>query len=270
MSSSTHPQQPPRPRSPWTGSAHVARHRWQLDGATSLSDVTRIVTALVTELTAAHSAGWWLLEPMRGGHLIAARASRRQRGQQRERQDTAPTMRGDAARRPAPPWRLRLVDEPGAPGFDAYDATAAFATPVLEQTGHSLHQVSGPPLEPHVLSHVVRQVTTTGLPRGLWGVAPARVGPNLDLVAHGSALRLHAVRDGVLVRTCEALTFQHAADGAGNLAQAAASYALLARSAAQMAAAGGLLVSSDDGLVEVGYGAGPPAILAQKPIGSPA
>jgi hypothetical protein len=151
-----------------------------------------------------------------------------------------------------------LVDEPPSPGFEVFDATAARRTPVLAQTSDSLHQVSGPVLEPGVLPEVIRQVTPTGLSPGLWGVCPARVGPNVDLVAHGSALRLHAVRNGTLVRTCEALTFQHAADDAVDLLQAAASYEHLAWTAGQMAAAGGLLVSADDGLLQVDYGAGVP------------
>jgi hypothetical protein len=149
-----------------------------------------------------------------------------------------------------------LVHEPPSPGLEVFDASAAGATPVLEQTGHSLAHVSGPVLSPEVLSAVVRQVTPTGLSPGLWGVSPARVGPNIDLVAHGSALRLHSVRAGALVRTCEALTFQHAADGAVDLLQAAASYERLARTAGWMAAAGGWLVSADDGLLQVAYGAG--------------
>ena len=263
MSSSLDTASNPRPRSPWTGSQHQARHRWQLDGATTLPEAARILLALAAELTAAHRAGWWLVEPMRGGHLVAARASRRQRAQGSGRQDPAPLTRGITARPPAPPWRLRLVDEPATPGFEVYDATAAHATPVLEQTGRSLHQVSGPLLEPDVLSHVVRQVGPTDLRHGLWGVAPARVGPGHDLVAHGSALRLHAVRDGALVRTCEALTFQHAADGAENLVQAAASYEHLAGTAAKMAAAGGRLVSADDGLLQVAYPADAPPLGAQ-------
>lgn len=268
MSSTTHPGSTPRPRSPWTGSRHQTQHRWQLDGATSLSDVTTSLMQLAAELTAAHRAGWWLAEPMRGGHLIAARASRRQRG----RQDPPRDLPGHVAPPRTPPWRLRVVDEPATPGFEVYDATSAPNTPVLEQTGHELRQVSGPPLEPDVLDEVARQAAPTGPTapsHRLWGVAPARVGPNVDLVAHGSALRLHAVRDGALVRTCEALTFQHAADDAADLLQAAAAYQLLAQEASTMAAAGGHLVSCDDGLLLVTYD-DRQRITAQNPIGSPA
>jgi hypothetical protein len=163
---------------------------------------------------------------------------------------------------------LRLVDELPSPGFEVFDATAARSTPVLAWTGRSLAHDRGPDLSPELLSEITRQVTSTGLSPGLWGVCPARVGSNVDLVAHGSALRLHAVRDGALVRTCEALTFQHAADGAVDLLQAAASYEHLARSAGQMAAAGGLLVSADDGLLQVAYRAGARQ-RCQEPIGSP-
>ena len=220
MSSTTDTGSVPRPRSPWTGSQHQVQHRWQLDGVGSLAKAMRMLTDLAAELTAAHHAGWWLVEPMRAGHLVAARASRRQRG----RRDplTGPADRAmshqsephQSEPHQDPPWRLRLVDEPPSPGLEVFDAAAAAATPVLAQTRDSLAHVRGPVLSREVLSAVARQVTPTGLSPGLWGVAPARVGPNVDLVAHGSALRLHAVRDGALVRTCEALTFQHAADGA--------------------------------------------------------
>lgn len=80
----------------------------------------------------------------------------------------------------------------------------------------------------------------------------------MDLVADGSALRGHAVRDGVLVRTLEALAFAHAADGATTLLQAAAAYRRLAADARAMAVAGGQLVSADDGIVDVAYPATEP------------
>ncbi len=85
-------------------------------------------------------------------------------------------------------------------------------------------------------------------------MARARVGPSLDLLADGSALRVHAVSDGALVRTVEALTFQHAADGASGLLDAAAAYERLAWVAELMTAAGGRLSSVDDGLLHVSYG----------------
>ena len=264
MSSTTNTGSVPRPRSPWTGSQHQVQHRWQLDGVGSLAEVMRMLTDLAAELTAAHHAGWWLVEPMWAGHLVAARASRRQRGlqdhlagpaDQARRHQSAPHQ---STPHQDPPWRLRFVDEPPSPGLELFDATAAAATPVLAQNHESLTHVSGPALSREVLSAVVRQLTPTGLSSGLWGLAPARVGPNVDLVAHGSALRLHAVRDGALVRTCEALSFQHAADGAVDLLQAAASYEQLARTAGRMAAAGGLLVSADDGLLQVEYGTAVP------------
>jgi hypothetical protein len=103
------------------------------------------------------------------------------------------------------------------------------------------------------MAGLVDQVTSTGLPHRLWGLAPARSGPGVDLVADGSALRLHAVQDRVLVRTCEVLTFQHAADGAETLLQVASAYERVARTAEEMAAAGALLVSADDGFLHVAY-----------------
>ena len=240
----------PRPPSPWTGSRHQTLHRWQLDVTASLAGATQTLQVLAAELVAAHQAGWRLVEPMWGGHLVAARASRRRRGQAALGGLPAPNT-GTAL--PARGWRLRVVDEPAAPGLETYDPAAAVDTPVLAWTGRSLDQVSGPDVTAELMAGLVQQVTSTGLPHRLWGIAPARFGPNVDLVADGSALRLHAVQDGVLVRTCEALTFQHAADGAETLLQAASAYQRLARTAEEMAAAGGLLVNSDDGFLYVAY-----------------
>jgi hypothetical protein len=53
---------------------------------------------------------------------------------------------------------------------------------------------------PSLLAEVTRQLSPTGLGRRLWGVAPARVGPSVDLVADGSALRVHALQEGALLR----------------------------------------------------------------------
>lgn len=237
-----------RPASPWPGSRYRAQHRWQLDLVAGLPDAALLLAELTAELTSAHHAGWWLVRPMRAGHLDAARASRRQRA--RPGPDVAP--RGDAVagtRR----WRLRVVDEPPSPGLDVFDASVADGTPVLDWTGRTVVQVDGPEVAPGVLAELARQVAGTGLPRRRWGVAPARTGPNVDLVAAGSALRAHAVLDGVLVRTQEALTFQHAADGATTLLQAAAAYDRLALTARTAAAAGGRLVSADDGLLDIVY-----------------
>jgi hypothetical protein len=218
--------------------------------AASLAGATQTLQAMAAELVAAHQAGWWLVEPMRDGHLVAARASRRRRDQAaacrfppRDTSTSMPTRR----------WRLRVVDEPAAPGLETFDPAAAVDTPVLAWTGRSLDQVRGPQVNAEVMAGLDEQVTSTGLPRRLWGIAPARFGPNVDLVADGSALRLHAVQDGVLVRTCEALTFQHAADGAETLLQTASAYQRLARTAEEMAAAGALLVSADNGFLHVAY-----------------
>ena len=238
-----------RPPSPWTGSEHQTRHRWQLDRVSSLADAAKDLRELAAELTAAHTAGWWLVEPMSSGHLLAARASRRQRARQAPTSSPRTGSTSPAAHR----WRLRVVDEPPVPGQEVFDAAAAARTPVLACTGRSLTQVSGPGVPAEVLAQVARQVTPTGLAHRLWGLAAARVGPNFDLVADGSALRLHAVQDDALVRTQEALTFQHAADGAATLLQAATAYDRLAWTADAMAAAGGRLVGADDGLVHIDY-----------------
>lgn len=249
MSVTTNHDVAPPPRSPWPGSQHQARHRWQLDVATNLAGAMRALEGLATELTAAHHAGWWLVEPMRAGQLVSARASRRRRALP----PPDSPARTASTRLPAPHWRLRVVDEPPTSDLEVFDAASAPRTPVLAWTGRSLDQVDGPDMAADVLAGVVRQVTPTGPPHRLWGVAPARVGPNVDVVAHGSALRLHAVHEGALVRTCEALTFQHAADGAETLLQAAAAYERLARTTAEMTAAGGRLVIADDGLLHVSY-----------------
>lgn len=248
MSLTTEPDPVHRPPSPWPGSQYRTRHRWQLDLVTSLTEAATVIRAVATELTAAHTAGWRLAEPLRNGHLLAARASRRQRG----RPASAPVP--TAAPRPVVGpvhWRLRLVAEPPVGGEKVFDSTSATRTPVLSWTGSSLAQVSGPDLAAEVLAEVVRQVGSAEVARRRWGVAAARVGPNVDLVADGSALRLHAVQDGILVRTREVLTFQHAADGARTLLEAAAAYEELARTADALAAAGGRLTHADDGFLHV-------------------
>lgn len=249
MSVTTQYDSSPGP-SPWTGSQYQAQHRWQLELVGSLHAAAADLQALAAELTAAHRAGWQLVEPMRDGHLLASRPSRRQRAHR------APGAPLPAAELAAPPrrWRLRVVDDQtGLRGEDAFDARAAVRTPVLAWTGGRLEQVSGPGLAAYALAELLRQVTPTGLPSRLWGVAPARVGPSLDLVADGSGLRLHAVQNGALVRTHEILTFQHAADGAVTLLQAAAAYERLAGAADAMTAAGGRLAGADDGFLHISY-----------------
>lgn len=238
----------PRRRSPWPGSQYQTRHRWQLDLVSSLADAAQDLRDIAAELTAAHDAGWSLAEPMSSGHLLAVRASRRMRA----RTPGPPPDDGNASP-PAVRWRLRVIDEAPAPGHEVFDTANTDRTPVLAWTGHSLDQLSGPAVPADVLADTIRQVTPTGLPHRLWGLAAARVGRSFDLVAHGSALRVHAVKDGTLVRTREALTFQHAADGAATLRQAAAAYERLAAAADAMAAAGGRLADADDGLVYVDY-----------------
>lgn len=187
---------------------------------------------------------------MRGGYLSAARRSRRERA----RRVSGPASAAGAGPPRLRGWRLRVVDDPppGA-GERVLDTGSAPRTPVLAWTGSTLVQRSGPAVAGDVLAETVRQVAPTGLRSRLWGVAPARVGPSLDLVADGSALRLHAVEDGALVRTHEVLTFQYAADGAATLAQAAAGYRRVARAADLMTAAGGRLMGADDGLLHIDY-----------------
>jgi hypothetical protein len=112
MHSTTEHDRAPRPPSPWSGSQHETRHRWQLDDVRSLTDAAEDLRALATELTAAAAAGWWLLEPMRNGHLLAARLSRRKRAQT----GPASLSAAEPAAAPALRWRLRVVDEPPLPG----------------------------------------------------------------------------------------------------------------------------------------------------------
>ncbi len=242
----------PRPPSPWPGSQYETRHRWQLDGVRSLTDAAEDLRGLAAELTAAHAPGWWLLEPMRSGHLLASRASRRKRAQ------TTPEPLPATATAPAIWWRLRVIDEPPLPGDEVLDVDSAAAdrTPVLASIDHSLRQVGGPPISSSLLTEVTRQLSPDGPGSRRWAVAPARVGPSVDLVANGSALRVHALHDGALVRTVEALTFQHAADGAATLLEATAAYLRLARAADAMAAAGGRLVHVDDGRLHISYAHG--------------
>ena len=239
----------PHPPSPWPGSRHETVHRWQLDGAASLADVVGRLTALAAELRAAHAAGWTPEEPLRDGHLVATRPSRRARARSGV---VVPAGPGEAP--PLPTWRLRVVDEPPAPGDDVLDLSAVPRTPAVTWAGGAPRQVGGPSLEPQVLAELGRQVTGDQAGARGWAVVPARLGPGRDLVAEGGALRVHAVVDGALVRTVESLTFRHAADRAATLADAAAAYERLARAAEAMAAAGGRLAESDDGLVNVRYG----------------
>jgi len=243
----------PRPPSPWPGSQHRSRHRWQLDGVTSLAHAADELRALAAELTAAHTAGWRLEEPMRSGHLLAARPSRRQRARLGPGR---PPGADDQPRPPtAPRWRLRLVDAPPVHGERAFDIASAPRTPVLAWTSRSLDHVSGPGLAADVQTEMAVQLASAHAASGFWGAATARVGrPHFDLVAQGSALRLHAVEDGALVRTSDVLTFQHAADGAASLPQAVAAYRELATTIDAMVAAGGRLATADDGFLHVDYG----------------
>ncbi|MGX5654904.1 hypothetical protein ACWKWC_09055 [Geodermatophilus nigrescens] len=237
------------PPSPWPGSRYETEHRWQLDGARTLDDAVARLTALAAELRAAHAAGWIPAQPRRDGHLLATRPSRRARAR-----DGVAVPPGDGQAPPLPGWRVRVVDEPPAPGDDVLDLDAVPRTPVVAWDRSGPRQVSGPGLAAGLLDELGRQVTAADAGEHRWAVVPARVGPGRDLVADAAALRVHAVEDGALVRTTEALTFRHAADRAATLVDAAAAYERLARVAAAMVAAGGRLADSDDGLLTVRYG----------------
>jgi hypothetical protein len=249
----TTPHTPVRPPSPWTGSRYETRHRWQLDGVRSLDEAITLLLGLADELEAAHAAGWWLTEPVRGGHLLAERASRRRRNGP----PTTGVPRGGSsgalsAAPPLPPWRARVVEEHPQPGDPVLHLDRAPSTPVAAVVAGVLRHVAGPPLTAQTHEDLARQ-DVTGLAGRRWGVALARVGPTADLVADGSALRVHAVEDGLLVRTLESLTFQHGADRAATLPSAAAAYRRLTCVAEAMRSAGGRLSSADDGLLHVTY-----------------
>lgn len=249
MSPTSEYVRPVRPPSPWPGSAYQTRHRWQLDTVRSLAGAGEVLRELAGELTTAHTAGWWLVEPMHNGHLLAARASRRQRA--RGPAHLLPST--NTTRPPVQPMRLRLINEAPVAGDEVFDVAAAGRTPVLAWGDRAVEQVSGPEVAVGALAEVTRQVTPTDLARRSWGLAAARVGRGYDLLADGSALRLHTVDRGALIRVHEVLMFQHCADGAWTLLQAAASYTGLAKSADTMSAASGRLVSVDDGFLHVGY-----------------
>lgn len=237
--------------SPWPGSRHEDRHRWQLDRSRDLTEAASTLRDLAIELVAAHRAGWWLVEPMRNGHLLAARPSRR------TRRDAAPPAPDSALVPPPglPRWRLRVVDEPPASGEPVLRLGQAETaeTPVVRGDGDGWAQLSGPVLSPAVVEALGPRLAGLDLRDLSWAVVPARVGPVLDLVADGSGLRVHSVRAGVLVRTMEVLPVQHAADGAASLPVAAAAYRRVADIADAMAAAGARLSGVEDGLILVGY-----------------
>lgn len=245
-----------RPPSPWSGSHHEDQHRWQLDrvrtlaeAAEALRDLAEALRDLAEELEAAARAGWWLVEPMARGHLMAARASRRTRTSAVP-PDLAPPV---APRLPA--WRLRVVDEPPGPGDAVLDLRAgpAARTPAVGLEDGAWRQVAGPDLDATTLEELRSRLEGVDAGGPAWGVARARVGPFLDVVADGSALRVHAIGEAGLVRTVEVLAFLHGADRARTLPAASAAYRRLARATEMMAASGGRLLGTDDGLLHVGY-----------------
>ncbi|MGY5889410.1 hypothetical protein ACJTOJ_16940 [Geodermatophilus arenarius] len=243
-----------RPASPWPGSRHETEHRWDLDDVVSLADAAARVRALAAELRAAHVAGLRQTEPMREGHLVARRPSGRQRAQSAPAPAPAPVPPPAPGVAPALRWRVRVVDEPPVPGDEVLSLAAVPGSPVVAHSGAGAVQVGGPDLPSEVLAELTRQVPAAEFGSRRWAVVAARVGPGRDLVAEGSALRVHAVAGGVLVRTVESLTFRHAADRAATLPDAAAAYERLAKAAEAMAAAGGRLTETDDGLLHVRYG----------------
>lgn len=187
---------------------------------------------------------------MSDGRLHARRPSRRQRAR-----TAAVDVRGGTGAAPALRWRLRIVDEEPEAHRPHLDFDAAVATPWLTARGDALGQVSGPAVDARALAELNAQLTGEEVARRRWAVAPARVGPSVDLVAEGSLLRNHAVIDGVLVRTVETLGYKHAADRAESLPDAAAAYRRLAAAAAAMHDAGGRLAAIDDGFFVVEYAA---------------
>jgi len=247
---------PDRPASPWTGSRYETRHQWQLDGVRTLDEAVVQLRGLADELDAADAAGWWLTEPVRSGHLLAERASRRRRRQPTPQDATCPNSSADPRATAAPvlpPWRARVVDEPPQHGAAVLRLAEAAATPVVTLVAGTLTPVGGPPLSASLRTGLARQ-DVTGLAGRRWGVAPARVGPAADLVADGSALLVHAVESGVLVRSVEVLAFLHGADGAATLPSAASAYRRLASAAEAMLLAGGRLSCVDDGFLQITYG----------------
>lgn len=235
--------------SPWRGSFHETEHRWQLERVSDLAAAVGELWSLVAELRAAQAAGWSLAEPMRSGHLLAVRPSRRRRAQLRG--PSAPA--GPVGAGPRRRWRVRLVDEPPVAGDEVLCLDTAEQTAALTWAGGGLRQVGGPAVPSSMLGELTRQLSAAEAGHRQWGIAPARVGPNVDLVADGSALRIHTVDGGALVRVIEVLTFQHAADGAATLLEAAAAYDRLAKAAEAMAAVGGRLIGTDDGMLHVRY-----------------
>lgn len=236
--------------SPWRGSEHVASHDWDFDGVETLLDAVSAMTAIADELMRAHDAGWWLDSPMRDGLLRARRPSRRQRARAAEPAadrpaGTAPTLR----------WRARVVTESATPNRPRLAFDSASATPWLAVDDGALRHIAGPGIDPTVLSELNKQVGAAEVVGRRWAVAAARVGPAVDLVAEDSALRIHALANGALVRTVETLGYRHTADRATSLPDAAAAYRRMAAAATAMHHAGGVLTAVDDGFLVVEYAA---------------
>jgi hypothetical protein len=222
------------------------RHRWQLDGVVTLAEATDALRAVADELEAAHGAGWWLSSRSATATCWpSARPdddARRNRSPHRlpSRRRACPAGAcGWSTSRPAPATRCSTPLQRRAPRSCA---------PTARGCGRSAGRRWPTRCSPSCSDSTPHQDA-----RG-WAVAPARVGPAHDLVADGSALRVHAVEEGRLVRTLEAVSFVHAADRATTLLAAAAAYRRLADATDRMAAVGGRLDGVDDGLLHVAYG----------------
>jgi hypothetical protein len=148
---------------------------------------------------------------------------------------------------------VRIVDEWSEEYPDGLVYEAGSATPWLDAHDGELRQLDGPAVDGGILGELKVQIGADELGDRRWALAPARVGPSVDLVAEGSRLRSHAIVNGVLVRTIETLAYKHAADRAANLADAAAAYSRLAAAAIAMHRAGGRLAAIDAGFLVVEY-----------------
>ncbi|WP_155976660.1 hypothetical protein [Nocardia sp. 348MFTsu5.1] len=235
--------------SPWPGSEYSAQLDWDLDDVGTLPELAGKLTATGEQLLAAHVAGWTLVAPMSDGRLHARRQSRRMRGRAPVSPVGIPS--GDLA--PRLRWRLRIVDEPADERSDRLTVEAATATPWLLARGDRLEQLSGPEIDADTLARVQAQFGPGEAGDRRWALVSARIGPSKDLIAEGSRLRLHAVVDGVVLRTVETLGHRHAADRATDLPAAAGAYRRLAAAAMAMHQAGGRLGAIDDGFVVVEY-----------------
>lgn len=234
----------------WPGSTYVASYAWILDQATSLGQVADAVRGVSDELSCAHAAGWYLDGSIHGGLLRAQRASRRQRALL-----PAKPQIDERAQVPASPLsvRLRVINDPPAQGSDVLSRVDAPSATWIRFVEGQLVAADGKIVDNSTRAIIEKQLGPAEAGEKWWAIAPARTGPGFDLVAEGSELRSHRVKDGHLQRTVETLGFVHLADQARSLAQASAIYGRLADAAENMMAAGGRLAWIDGGFVVVEY-----------------